>query len=165
MCNENQKEGAQSTSKTSDLLDYTWKWFEYHAKQRVSMFNYFLVASGILANAYVHVFCSSCFRLAAVLALAGALIAGAFIFLDRRNAQLVYLAEDVLRKLEITVLFPRDFDGLSERGKETPRGILFRELSEKVYCWGKHKFLLKFIEILIAVCFFGAFIIAFWLDP
>ena len=33
-------------------LDYAWRWFALHTKQRVTMFNCFLVASGILANAY-----------------------------------------------------------------------------------------------------------------
>jgi len=48
MCAENQYTDKGGNSKNSDLLDYAWKWFEYHAKQRISMFNYFLIVSGIL---------------------------------------------------------------------------------------------------------------------
>ena len=33
-------------------LDCAWRWFSLHTKQRVTMFSFFLVASGILANAY-----------------------------------------------------------------------------------------------------------------
>src|SRR4051812_49073283 len=30
--------------------DYAWKWFDLHAKQRMTLFNYFLIVAGILAN-------------------------------------------------------------------------------------------------------------------
>lgn len=165
MCAENQYTDKGGNSKNSDLLDYAWKWFEYHAKQRISMFNYFLIVSGILANAYVHILSSDCFGLAAALAFAGALTGAAFFVLDLRNARLVYLAEDVLRKLEVSVLFPEDLTGLSEEEKQTPRGILFRELREKKGRWTRHKYWLRIIEGLIFVCFVSASIFAFWLDP
>ncbi|MHC4191657.1 MAG: hypothetical protein ACYSUB_18580 [Planctomycetota bacterium] len=113
----------------------------------------------------MHILSSDCFRLAAALAFAGALTGVAFFILDLRNAQLVYLAEDVLRKLEVSVLFPEDLTGLSEEEKETPRGILFRELREKKGKWKRHKYWLRFIEGLIVVCFVSAFIFAFCLDP
>ena len=28
-------------------LDYAWKYFEYHAKQRTAVFNFFIVFSGV----------------------------------------------------------------------------------------------------------------------
>src|SRR3954462_11298895 len=31
--------------------DYAWKWFDLHAKQRMTLFNYFLIIAGIFANA------------------------------------------------------------------------------------------------------------------
>lgn len=31
-------------------IDYAWKWFDLHAKQRMTLFNYFLIIAGILAN-------------------------------------------------------------------------------------------------------------------
>ena len=34
-------------------FQYAWNWFEFHAKQRTTMFNYFLVSVGIFANAAV----------------------------------------------------------------------------------------------------------------
>lgn len=152
----------------STQLDYSWKWFDFHAKQRVSMFNYFLIASGILANAYVHIFSSDWYRLASAVAFIGFIIAIVFVILDCRNAKLVYLAEDVLRKLEMS-FFPEEFKGLSEKGKQTPRGILFRESNKQesifVTIFIKHKFCLKFIEIIIAICFGVGSVIAFWFDP
>ncbi len=32
-------------------LDYAWKWFAFHADQRTKMFNYFILAIGIVATA------------------------------------------------------------------------------------------------------------------
>jgi hypothetical protein len=34
-------------------LDYAWKWFDLHAKQRMTLFNYFLIIAGIFANAII----------------------------------------------------------------------------------------------------------------
>jgi hypothetical protein len=34
-------------------LDYAWKWFSYHADQRVKMFNFMLIVFGIFATAVV----------------------------------------------------------------------------------------------------------------
>lgn len=34
-------------------LDYAWNWFDLHAKQRMTLFYYFLIIAGILANALV----------------------------------------------------------------------------------------------------------------
>ncbi len=167
MCTENQHTDKGGNSE-KNLLDYAWKWFEYHAKQRVSMFNYFLIASGILAHACVNLICAECFVLAMVLAIIGIFVSGSFLILDCRNAQLVYLGEDVLRKLEKSILFPEDFTGIGEKNEQRPRGILFRELSENKRCPSKHKIWLRVVEALIALCFVVAGIVAFhgWrLDP
>ena len=66
----------------NDRLDYAWKWFEYHAKQRISMFNYFLIASGILAHACMTLICEECFVSAMGLATIGTLVSICFVILD-----------------------------------------------------------------------------------
>lgn len=81
-------------------FEYAWKWFEYHASQRTSMFNFFLIATGILANAYVGLLKEKLFTLAVWLGIMGALTSLAFLLLDCRNLGLVHMGEDILRELE-----------------------------------------------------------------
>src|ERR1700730_14027365 len=98
------------TDKLSDLhklqFDYAWKWFSYHADQRVKMFNFMLIVFGIFAAGVVSaldknlpnvVTSSLCFFAAG--------LAVIFIFLDRRNRDLVWLGQDVLTHLEPKVIF------------------------------------------------------------
>src|SRR6266542_2175460 len=91
--------------KVQTQYDYAWKWFDLHAKQRITMFNYFLVVTGILANAYVNVLNEGSALLAAGIGALGCLTSVVFIFFDRRNRTLVHLAEEVLRHIEKRELF------------------------------------------------------------
>ena len=77
-----------------------WRWFALRAKQRVSMFNFFILVAGILANAYVLLIRENLAVQAAFLALVAAAVSLAFVLLDKRNKQLVDLGEDLLRTLE-----------------------------------------------------------------
>ena len=87
-----------------DLLklrfDYAWKWFDYHAKQRITMFYYFLIIIGILASAYVQLLDKKLYALATGLSIIGFFLSIGFYCLDLRNRQLVRWGEDVLKKLE-----------------------------------------------------------------
>jgi len=152
MCTENQHTDKGGNSE-KNLLDYAWKWFEYHAKQRVSMFNFFLIASGVLAHASVNLICGEYFVPAMGLAIIGIIISVSFLLLDCRNADLVYMGEDVLRRLEKDSLFPQNFQGLSETGTETCGGILYREYIESKAGIEKHKYILRVIEGVIGLCF------------
>jgi hypothetical protein len=172
MSSENQRGTASEDSDTNLLherLDYAWKWFDYHAKQRVSMFNFFLIASGLLATAYVNALKDGQNVLGAVVSFLGGLIALGFVVLDWRNATLVYLGENVLRRLEKGYLFV-DFSGLDEKLKEVGKGILYRDTHESRRCWRrwqKHTYCLKFIEILVALGFLagGVYALVGHFDP
>jgi hypothetical protein len=39
--------------KTCVQLDYAWKWFSYHADQRMKLFNFMLVVFGVLSTAII----------------------------------------------------------------------------------------------------------------
>ncbi len=172
MSSENERGAASEDSDTSlrhERLDYAWKWFDYHAKQRVSMFNFFLIASGLFATAYVDALCKDKEVLGAALSFLGMLIALVFVVLDCRNARLVYLGEDILRRLERDELFV-GFSGLNGKLKEVSKGILYRDSVETEQCrqcWKKHQFLLKFVEILVAISFLVGCIYALhvYFDP
>ncbi len=153
-----------------DLLklryDYAWNWFNYHANQRVSMFNYFLIITGILANAYVGILKEGLLEIAAGLGGLGLFTTIGFFFLDCRNKQLVGMGEDVLEKLEREEIFTENFR-TTKNEKEIQLGFLFREakeepkweLNRKGYLWAnikKHKVWIRSIEVAVAVCFFLA---------
>ena len=86
-------------------FDYGWKYFDFHAKQRTTMFNFFILFAGMLANAYVLLLSKDFFVLSLLTAILGVLISVSFIFIDRRNEELVHIAEDILLYTEKDFLF------------------------------------------------------------
>jgi len=105
-----------------DQIKYTWKWFEYHADQRMRAFYYFLLIVGALSYGYVY--CLSCpnknqsiLNLAPKIAILVAMISIVFLFIELRNLHLVNIGRNKLAKLNIYVAkrnkddFRRDFRG------------------------------------------------------
>jgi hypothetical protein len=80
--------------------DYAWKFFDHHAKQRMTMFNFFMIFSGLIFAAYAQLFGKSPPLVSCVLALFGCAVCLSFICLDRRNEEFVHMAEDMLRSVE-----------------------------------------------------------------
>src|SRR5260370_29011163 len=87
-------------------FDYAWKWFSFHADQRVKMFNFMLIVFGIFAAGVVNALDKDLPPVAiAGLCFFAAFLAWAFMRLDRRNRDLVWLGEDVLMDLERKAIF------------------------------------------------------------
>lgn len=87
-------------------LDHVWRYFALHAQQRISVFNFFIVLSGILATGIGAGFQAGK-PMAPVVAILGALLAlfsFAFYKMDRRGSELVKLAETALILGESTYL-------------------------------------------------------------
>jgi hypothetical protein len=79
-------------------LDHAWRYFALHAQQRISVFSFFVVLSGILATG-IGAGLQAGKPMAPVVAILGALLAlFSFVFyrLDRRGSELVKLAEDAI---------------------------------------------------------------------
>jgi hypothetical protein len=79
-------------------LDHAWRYFALHAQQRISVFNFFIVLSGILATG-IGAGVQAGKPMAPVVTILGALLAlFSFVFyrLDRRGSELVKLAEAAL---------------------------------------------------------------------
>ena len=101
-------QGADSTSNSTsatplqakDLLDYAWKWFQYHAGQRMLAFNFLLLLMGALSVGYYKARDSGSHGHAAIVAFFGVVVTLAFLILDLRNADLVQLGRDALKSLE-----------------------------------------------------------------
>jgi hypothetical protein len=164
--------GLQKSPKDSmsDLVklqfDYAWKWFSFHADQRVKMFNFMLVAFGIFATAVV----SSLDKhlptnVSAALCVIAGVLALIFVFLDGRNGYLVRLGEEVLVQLERRNMFKGDQSIEDRWGATVPFGILLRQekedsrrpFNEYSAVWlGRHRFWLRAVGVLFAVSFFAA---------
>lgn len=79
-------------------LDHAWRYFALHAQQRISVFNFFVVLSGILATG-IGAGLQAGKSMALVAAILGAVLAlFSYVFyrLDGRGSELVKLAEDAL---------------------------------------------------------------------
>jgi len=104
-------EGEYPQTAQAEILklrfDYAWKYFEFHAKQRTTMYNFFLLFSAIIIGALINLINKqgTGSTLPIILSILGFLMTLAFVFLDRRNEELVHLAELVLKNLEETYLF------------------------------------------------------------
>jgi hypothetical protein len=81
-------------------FDYAWKWFEYHAAQRLMAFNFFLILAGAALVAYASAVREGAEALGIAVGGFGAVVALAFLCLDVRNKQLVDLGGDQLERLE-----------------------------------------------------------------
>lgn len=168
---KNQKRGFEKIS-SSDLIklryDYAWSWFDFHAKQRVSMFNYFLIITGIFANGLIGVLKTDFRSIAVALGILGIITSFAFFCLDLRNKQLVEMGEDVLLKIEEEIFSQKFKIKRKEKpGDKRPLqgGFMLREYVEeprwkKGSRWHyikinaiKHKFIIRFIECIVAIAF------------
>jgi hypothetical protein len=166
---------ADSPSELHKLqFDYAWKWFCFHADQRIKMFNFMLIVFGIFAAGVVNALDKNLPSFAiAGLCFFAMVLAGIFTLLDRRNRDLVWLGEDALMDLERKAIFG---EGKKIKGRydvEIDFGILWRQALEARRArklgpignhlhdaWpGKHRIWLPWIGGLIGVLFFAA---GFW---
>jgi hypothetical protein len=91
------------------MLEHTWRYFELHANQRMSVFNFFLVMSGALA-AGIAASLQGSPNLAAVGVVLGVLLSlVSFVFwkLDQRVSFLIKHAETALAEMESSLLTER----------------------------------------------------------
>ena len=129
-------------------LEYSWRWFEFHAEQRLKAFYYFLIIVGFLWYGYSSNFIqNSCF-LKILLCLVGMGISLAFLRLEKRNENLVDFARTELDKLDIEI-------AVEIRKKD-------KQDKEKKYCVPiSHSFWLKFIYVTSLLIFFLFFLYDF----
>jgi hypothetical protein len=122
-------------------LEYARYFFDHHAKQRMQMFNFFLIFAGFIVAGYATIL-KEYAPISSALAVVGAGLTVLFIFLDRRNEELVHITEDVLGALESDVLFsgyernvpwPRRrtwWGRMEARPQRRPLGIFLRQRAD-----------------------------------
>lgn len=91
-----------SDSEKTNISNHIWKYFEIHASQRLTVFNFFSAFSGLIAAGIGAVAPASKDYSAVGVALGAMLIVISFIFwkLDQRAAFLIKHAEEALKRLE-----------------------------------------------------------------
>lgn len=162
----------------SKQFDLAWEHFKFHAEQRTRMFYFFLLAIGLLLNAFSLLIRSgdaSYQAHAFVLLCLGGFLSTIFLSLDVRNTQLLESSEALLRKIEEKTLYSdlaawsSEIDGVKVRLGILSREAVFKEYLQKnkntssALMWIninriKHKFSIRMIQIIAIVCFWiGAF--------
>lgn len=161
-------------------FDYAWKWFEYHAKQRISMFNFFIVGAGVWGTVLARLFVGKQYVMSATVSIIGILISFVFIFLDYRNKILVQVAEKILFQLEKDWLFKsNDPLFLRQDAKTDSSGILKWDVTwygkpkiwnstckrvnkiadpKKATIFCKHSILIPFLQCILIIFFLLALI-------
>ena len=131
--------GAGSQSANMQF-EYAWRWFDLHAKQRVSMFNFFLLSVGALATAYGLLLREQLYVVAAVAAFMGVFVSLVSCMLDVRNRELVKMGEEALKEVERAYL--------------TGCTILTAEKQPPLLL--KHRWLIRSLEIVVAIVYLAA---------
>ncbi len=84
-----------------EALDYSWNHFALHAGQRMKVFNFFLIVSGVFLGAFATVKkIAPNTNLIASLPLTLSLIAYIFWRLDQRTRALIHIAEEAMKYIE-----------------------------------------------------------------
>lgn len=86
----------------SERLDLAWKYFDLHAKQRISLFNFFVLFSGLLTTGYVASIKESHIPLWLPFSIGVLQVFTSYVFyaLDERNKNLTRHAEEAIKEIE-----------------------------------------------------------------
>ncbi len=89
-------------------IDHAWRYFELHAQQRMTVFNFYLAISGLI-SAGIGVCLQEGPEFLLLVSLLGfflSLISLLFWKLDQRTSEMIKLAESALRGLEKEAIYP-----------------------------------------------------------
>lgn len=151
----------QGTSNSSVDPDFAWNWFQYHASQRLTSFNFFLVIVGLLLVGYAQAVDHSWNGFGAALGLLGALVAASFLALDVRNDELVQCGLAALARGEGSAGLIAENTARQNLPKAFGSGWLGRGLyacAEKMKAVPLlgHRFLLRSVITAVGLGFVGA---------
>lgn len=129
-------------------LSYAWNVWEFHGRQRMSMFNYLLVIVGILVSAYITALKDKDLHgIVLAICLLGFVQCFVFVMIDWRNRAILYFADSLLRESEGELF--KSGGPMCQRAAKESRG-LFR-FSKRIY-W------MWLTYTLIGIGFLAAFI-------
>lgn len=87
----------------TEKIKAAWKWFEFHADQRLRAFYYFLLIMGALSWGYINCLLNYSQKLEVVthvIPFFGIIVSLAFLFIEIRNVELVNIGREVLAALD-----------------------------------------------------------------
>lgn len=131
-----------------DQLDYAWKWFQYHAGQRLIAFNFLLILMGALSVGYYKAYDAGRHGHAAIIAAFGVIVALAFFILELRNEDLVNIGREALKSLERLPAF------------SSPPECRLVTIDRDRSRLKSHAFWLRTIELFLLAIFLGALILS-----
>ena len=97
---------SKELSKQKMMLEYAWNWFSYHAKQRLTTFNFFLVIIGAIGFLFIQMIDKSewlKFQNTIVFSICGVfliIVSKLFHKIEHRNHELVNCGREALDRLE-----------------------------------------------------------------
>jgi hypothetical protein len=89
-------DGAIGSNGDAKALGYGFKWFEYHAAQRITTFNFYLVVYPGMAAAYAFLLKEKILAGSILVSLLMLLMSILFWQLDIRNRQLIEIGENII---------------------------------------------------------------------
>jgi hypothetical protein len=91
-----------SAFELKDILEYAWQYFELHAKQRIAVFNFYIVVAGFLTTTIAASFSETKHMHLVGIVLGITLSVMSFIFwkLDTRTKALIKNSENALKRIE-----------------------------------------------------------------
>lgn len=92
--------GEKSTITEKEVLDFVWKYFQQHAAQRVSYFNFFVLFASSMAAGMISTFQFKAYILGVAIGLLLSFMSFIFWKFDQRNKYLIKISEKALIELE-----------------------------------------------------------------
>ena len=140
---------------------YAWDLWEFHGRQRMNMFNYFLVITGILVNGYLSVLKDqTIWGALSPICLLGIFQCLAFFMIDIRNRKMLYFADDILKELGRGFLFASppysELEVATRRDEEEKADWWFRNSKMKYWIQGTY--------LIIGLAFLALLIYSMWLE-
>ncbi len=137
-------------------MTYAWSVWEFHGRQRLSMFNYFLVITGVLISGYLAALKEEALPgLPPALCLLGLILCWVFAMIDWRNREMLYFADNLLQESEKRLYAPNGHAG--------PMVTRVAEESRWPFRYSKMKYWIRLAYSVIALGFLAALIDAIWL--
>jgi hypothetical protein len=137
-------------------LKYAWDWWEFHGRQCMNMFNYFLLITGILANGYLTARKETTLHVALLpICMLGIAQCLSFFMIDVRNRTRLTFAEDLLESLEKDFVFPCPryaAGGPVVQSRET-------EHEKRLFRHSKMVYWIRGTYVLVAVSFLAALVL------
>jgi hypothetical protein len=117
-------------------LAYGFKWFEYHASQRITTFNFYLVVYSALAGAYSFLLKEKIVAGSLLVSLLMLLMSVLFWQLDIRNRQLIDIGEKIVKKSWLSAGLDESLNPIVLSSGVQSYGLRFRQIFGIVFLIG-----------------------------